>query len=138
MQTGKQTFPSLTMEALGNGLVRLEDPAYGDACSIDIHPAQVQVLASMVGYSMPNKLHHALRRLQARLATSHAQAGNLEQLLGLALEEGEGIAAELTAAEYLASNLGELVADFGALLLPDIERTESAPLSTCSQSTFDL
>jgi hypothetical protein len=116
-----QTFPSLSIEALPSGLFRLEDDHMGDTYSVDIHPAQVQVLATMVGFTMPNKTAKLLNRLADRLKTVTKQARDLERMLGGAIDSGEGVALELTAAEFIAQALDDLISDMGLIQSPDIE-----------------
>jgi hypothetical protein len=63
-----QLFPAVDIEALPSGLFRLEDNTCQDGAQvIDLHPAQVQVLAAMVGFTMPEKTRQALGRMSRRL-----------------------------------------------------------------------
>lgn len=120
--TTKQTFPSVTIEALPNGLLRLEDPTYSEGGIIDLHPAQVQVLAAMVGFTMPDKGRKALARIASRLGALHERTKELERLLCTALVEHDiGVAPELTAAEFIAQNVGEVLRDVQDLMAPDTE-----------------
>jgi len=127
MTTAKQTFPSVTIEALPNGLLRLEDPTYSEGGIIDVHPAQVQVMAAMVGFTMPDKTRAALNRATTRLKALKAQMSSLEdQLRRTLIDQDADVAAELTAAEFIAWNLGELVHDLEAIQSPDLEAAPDA------------
>jgi hypothetical protein len=118
-----QKFPAVNIEALPNGLFRLEDESCLDGIqAIDLHPAQVQVLASMVGFTMPDKTRAALGRMSRRLQALHKQAQELEgQLLTCVVEQDIHVAPELTAAEFIAYNLGELLQDLDAIQAPNLE-----------------
>lgn len=121
--TTKQTFPPVTIEALPNGLLRLEDETLIDgAAVIDLHPAQVQALAILAGFTMPDKGRKALARIASRLGALHERTKELERLLCTALvEHNIGVASELTAAEFIAENLGEVLRDVQDLMAPDTE-----------------
>lgn len=121
-----QTFPSLSIEALPNGLFRLEDDHLGDTYSVDIHPVQVQVLATMIGFSMPDKTAKLLNRLADRLKFLSKQAKDLERMLGVAIDAGEGVGIELTATEFIAQALADLVIDMDLIQSPDIEAAPGA------------
>jgi hypothetical protein len=123
-----QTFPSVSIEALPSGLFRLEDESCIDGiAAIDLHPAQVQVLAAMVGFNMPDKTRQALGRMSRRLHALHKQAQELEgQLLTCVVEQDIHVAPELTAAEFIAYNLGELLQDLEAIQAPDLEPVPDA------------
>lgn len=124
--TKKQTFPPVTIEALPNGLLRLEDETLMDgAAVIDLHPVQVQTLAILAGFTMPDKGRKALERIASRLGALHERAKALEGMLCTAVvEDGIAVAPELTAAEFIAENLGEVLRDVQDLMAPD---TESDP-----------
>lgn len=121
--TKKQTFPPVTIEALPNGLLRLEDETLMDgAAVIDLHPAQVQTLAILAGFTMPDKGRKALARIASRLGALHERTKELERLLCTALVEHDiGVASELTASEFIAENLGEVLRDVQDLMAPDTE-----------------
>lgn len=121
--TTKQTFPPVTIEALPNGLLRLEDETLMDgAAVIDLHPAQVQTLAILAGFTMPDKGRKALARIASRLGALHERTKELEPLLCTALVEHDiGVASELTAAEFIAENVGEVLRDVQDLMAPDTE-----------------
>ena len=121
--TTKQTFPPVTIEALPNGLLRLEDETCIDGVAvIDLHPAQVQTLAILAGFTMPDKGRKALGRIASRLGALHERTKELERLLCTAVvEDGIGVASELTAAEFIAENLGEVLRDVQDLMAPDTE-----------------
>lgn len=130
-----QTFPAVDIEALPSGLFRLEDNTHPDGAHvIDLHPAQVQVLASMVGFKMPDKTRAALGRATARLKALTAQVRDLESLLRYALEDQDiDVAPELAAAELIGHNLGELVHDLEAIQAPDLEPVADAPANPGGQ-----
>lgn len=123
MTTAKQTFPAVTIEALPNGLLRLEDETSMDGIMVvDLHPAQVQVLASMVGFTMPDKTRAALARTASRLKAIKAQVNELESKLRYALHEQDlDMAPEMVSAEFIGFNLGEVVKDLDDLTAPDLE-----------------
>lgn len=123
MTTTKQTFPAVNIEALPNGLLRLEDETSMEGLMvIDLHPAQVQVLVSMTGFTMPDRVRKALDRLTRRLNGIRKQAEDLEGQLSYAVKEQDiGVAAELTAAEFIVHSLGELIQDFEAIQAPEVE-----------------
>lgn len=135
----KQTFPAVTIEALPNGLLRLEDETSMDGImAVDLHPVHVQALASMVGFTLPDKTRKALVRVLERVQALHGQACDLERLLGAALNDGEGVASELTASEFIATNLGEVVKDLEDLTAPDVEPMPEAPANVGGQLTIPL
>ena len=119
----KQTFPPVTIEALSNGLLRLEDETSIDGSAvIDLHPAQVQTLAILAGFTMPDKGRKALERIASRLGALHERTKALEGMLCTAVvEDGIAVAPELTAAEFIAENLGEVLRDVQDLMAPDTE-----------------
>lgn len=138
--TTKQTFPSVTLEALSNGLIRLEDETCIDGLvSIDLHPAQVQVLAHMVGFTLPDKTRKALGRAVGRLRALTAQARRLDELLNHALHEQDlDVAPEVTAAEFIAHNLRELLQDLEDLTAPDAEALPDAPANQGGQMLIPM
>lgn len=135
-----QTFPSVDIEALPSGLFRLEDITHPDGSQVvDLHPAQVQVLASMVGFKMPDKTRAALGRATARLKALTAQVHDLESLLRYALQEQDiDVTPELTAAEFIGHNLGELVQDLEAIQAPDLEPVPDAMANPAGQLLIPL
>lgn len=140
MTTAKQTFPAVTIEALPNGLLRLEDDTSMDGIMVvDLHPAQVQVLASMVGFNMPDKTRAALGRMSRRLHTLHKQAQELEgQLTTCVVDQDIHVAPELTAAEFIALGLGELLEDLEAIQAPHLEPTPDALANPGGQLTLPV
>jgi len=118
-----QTFPSVSIEALPSGLFRLEGESCLDGIAvIDLHPAQVQVLAAMVGFHIPDKTRAALGRMSRRLHGIHKQVSDLEGQLRYALDKQDiAVGPELTAAEFIAFNLGEVLQDHEAIQAPDLE-----------------
>lgn len=121
--TKKQTFPPVTIEALPNGLLRLEDETLMDgAAVIDLHPTQVQTLAILAGFTMPDKGRKELTRIASRLGALHKRTKELERMLCTAVvEDGIGVAPELTAAEFIVENLGEVLNDVEGLMAPDTQ-----------------
>jgi hypothetical protein len=139
MQHTIQTFPSVSIEALPSGLFRLED----DSCiegiaSVDIHPAQVQVLASMVGFNLPDKSRTALARLVRTTASITKQAHELKGFLGSALDDGVHVGLELNCAENIATRLDELVQDLGDLTDPDLAPMPDTPANPGGQLTLPV
>lgn len=135
-----QTFPAVNIEALSNGLFRLEDDSRMDgSATIDLHPAQVQVLAAMVGFSLPNKTRAALAHMSRRLRGLHKQAQELEgQLTTCVVDQDIHVAPELTAAEFIAHNLGEVLQDLEAIQAPDLEPMADAPANPGGQLTLPV
>lgn len=119
MQTTKQTFPDLTIERLDSGLIQLEQSyGHGDTGVVEVHPVHVQVMAAMIDRPMPDKTREALARLHRRMATLSKQAHDLSELLGMAVDDGVHVGAELVAAEFIDAHLGELVEDLAELAQP--------------------
>jgi hypothetical protein len=119
--TAKQTFPPVTIEALPNGLLRLEDQTAIDGRAvIDLHPAQVQALAVLAGFTMPDRRRRALERIASRLAALQGRAKELERsLCDAVVEHSICVAPELTAAEFIAENVGEVLRDVQDLMALD-------------------
>jgi hypothetical protein len=139
MTTSKQTFPAVTIEALPNGLLRLEDETAMDGCMVvDLHPVQVQTLAAMVGFEMTDRTHKALGRVLGRLRLLHRKTCDVEKLLDAALRDGEGVAHELTMCEFIAANLGEVVRDIEDLQAPDLEPMPDAMANPGGQLTLPV
>lgn len=139
MTTTKQTFPSVSIEALPNGLLRLEDPSYSDGGMIDLHPAQVQIMAAMMGFTFPNKTGAALSRATARLKALTAQVSLLESKLLYAIEEQDiDVTPELMVTEFVGHSLGELVQDLEAIQAPDLEPVADALANPGGQLTLPV
>lgn len=139
MTPTKQTFPSVSIEALPNGLLRLEDPSYSDGGIIDLHPAQVQILAAMVGFTFPNKTGAALGRATARLKALTAQVSLQESKLLYAIEEQDiDVTPELMVTEFVGHSLGELVQDLEAIQAPDLEPVADALANPGGQLTLPV
>lgn len=139
MTTTKQTFPAVTIEALPNGLLRLEDETSIDGIMVvDLHPVQVQTLAAMVGFNMPNKSRAALARLSRIAASITKQAHELRSFLGLAVDDGVHVGLELNSAENIAARLDELLQDLEAIQSPDLEPTPNAPANPGGQMTLPV
>jgi len=121
--TTKQTFPPVTIEALSNGLLRLEDDTLMDGTAvIDLHPAQVQVLATMVGFTMPDKARQRLKRTHERIKALSAQAAELERLLDHALSVQDlDVTPEWKAAQFIALNLSQVAQDLEDLQAGAVE-----------------
>jgi hypothetical protein len=135
-----QRFPALNIEALANGLFRLEDESGIDGpASVDLHPAQVQVLASMVGFDMPDKSRRALARVASRLKAMKAQVSELEGKLRYAvLEQDMDLTPEMVSAEHIGFSLGEVVKDLEDLMRPDLEPMPDAPSNQGGQLTLPV
>jgi hypothetical protein len=140
MTTAKQTFPAVTIEALPNGLLRLEDETSMDGhMVVDLHPVQVQTLAAMVGFNMPNKTRAALTRMSRRLHALHKQALELEgQLNTCLIDQDIPVAPELTASEFIAFGLGELLEDLEAIQAPDLEPVPDTTVNPGGQLTLPV
>lgn len=139
MTTAKQTFPAVSIEALPNGLLRLEDETSMDGIMVvDLHPAQVQVLASMVGFTMPDKSRAELARLSRTATSITKQAHELKSFLGLAVDDGVHVGLELNSAENIAARLDELLQDLEAIQTPDLEPIPDALANPGGQMTIDL
>lgn len=123
MQTTKQTFPAVNIEVLPNGLLRLEDETSMDGLMvIDLHPAQVQVLASMTGFTMPDKSKRTIQRIHERIKALSEQASELEGLLDHALNVQDlDVVPEWKACQFIALNLAQVVKDLEDLQTPDLE-----------------
>jgi hypothetical protein len=139
MTTTKQTFPAVTIEALPNGLLRLEDETSIDGIMVvDLHPVQVQALAAMVGFTMPDKSRAALARLSRSAASITKQAHELKSFLGLAVDDGVHVGLELNSAENIAARLDELLQDLEAIQSPDLEPAPNAPANPGGQMTLPV
>lgn len=140
MTTAKQTFPAVTIEALPNGLLRLEDESNMNGIMVvDLHPAQVQVLASMAGFNMPDKTRHMAGRIRGRVAALKAQACELEGLLRHALhEQGIDVVPELRMAEFIAHDLSEVFKDLEDLTEPDLVPTPETLANPGGQLTLPV
>jgi hypothetical protein len=140
MTTTKQTFPPVTIEALPNGLLRLEDETVQDYIAvIDLHPVQVQTLAAMVGFAMPDRTHKALGRLASRLTTIKAQVSDLESRLHFAVNEQDiDVCPELACAEFIGAGLGELLKDIEDLSASGIEPMPDAVANPGGQLTLPV
>lgn len=120
MKSTKQIFPAVTMELMPSGLIRLEDDTDIDGpMAIDLHPAQVQVLASMIGFTVPDKTIKALGRLLERLKGIEDRSDKLRGLLDCAvIDQDIEVAQELCMSEAITANLREVVQDLQDLLEP--------------------
>jgi len=120
--TTSQTFPAVNIEALPTGLFRLEDPTVIDGPHIiELHPAQVQVLASMVGFDMPDKTRRAIERIHGRVQALSTRAKELAGLLDHALHVQDlDVTPEAQASECIALNLSEVLKDLEDLQAPDL------------------
>lgn len=123
MIKSKQTFPAVTIEAMDNGLFRLEDETRMDGYQIiDIHPVQVQTLAAMVGFTMPDKTRQSLKRAHDRIKALSEQAAELERLLDHAWQVQDlDMGPEWKAAQFIALNLSQVAQDLEDLQAPDLE-----------------
>lgn len=120
MNSSKQIFPAVTMEVMPGGLVRLEDDSSLDGPNvIELHPAQVQVLASLIGFTVPDKTIKSMVRLLERLKNIQARSAELRGYLDYALNQQDAdVAMELSTSEAITENLGEVVNDLQDLLEP--------------------
>ena len=117
-----QRFSAVNIEALPTGLFRLEDPTGIDGPHIiELHPAQVQVLAAMVGLGLPDKTRRAIERIHGRVQALSTRAKELAGLLDHALHVQDlDVTPEAQASECIALNLAELVKDLADLQAPDL------------------
>jgi hypothetical protein len=141
MQHTIQTFPAVDIEALPSGLFRLEDNTCQDGAQvIDLHPAQVQVLAMMVGVNLPDKSRAALARISSRLRGLHEQAQELRDKMQCAVHEQnfDDLIPEMVASEFIAHNVGELLEDLDALRVPDLEPVPDATANPGGQLTLPV
>lgn len=120
MKSTQQIFPAVTMEVMPSGLIRLEDDTdVNGTMAIDLHPAQVQVLASLIGFTVPDKTIKAIGRLLERLKGIEARSDKLRDLLDYALKDQDiEVAPELCMSEAITENLREVVKDLQDLLEP--------------------
>ena len=135
MQTTTQSFPALDIRLLDSGHVQFDDPTY-EGGIVHVHPAQLQVAAQLIGFALPDKTRKALGQVLLRLQALCTQASDLERLLGTALEDGEGVAAEHLSSELLAANLGLLAQDLADLCAPALEPIPDAPANPGDQLTL--
>ena len=134
-----QTFPAVTIEALPSGLFRLEDPTGIDGPHIELHPAQVQVLASLVGFDMPNRTRRAIERIHGRVQALSTRAKELAALLDHALHVQDlDVTPEAQASECIALNLAELVKDLEDLQAPDLVPSPDAKPNPGGQMTLPV
>ncbi|MDI1259590.1 hypothetical protein [Aquabacterium sp.] len=135
-----QNFPAVNIEALSNGLFRLEDDSPIDGSQvIDLHPAQVQVLASMVGFAMPDKTRRSIGRIHERVKALSEQASDLEDLLDHALTiQDLDVTPEWKACQFIALNLAQVVKDLDDLRAPDLEPAPDAIANPGGQMTLPV
>ena len=135
-----QTFPAVTIESLPTGLFRLEDPTGIDGPHIiELHPVQVQVLASMVGFDMPDKTRRAIERIHGRVQALSTRAKELAGLLDHALHVQDlGVTTEVQAAECIALNLSEVLTDLEDLRAPDLVPSPDAEANPGGQMTLPV
>ena len=135
-----QTFPAVTIESLPTGLFRLEDPTGIDGSHIiELHPVQVQVLASMVGFDMPNRTRRAIERIHGRVQALSTRAKELAALLDQALHVQDlDVTPEAQASECIALNLSELVKDLEDLQAPDLVPSPDAQVNQGAQMALPV
>jgi hypothetical protein len=141
MQHAIQDFPRLSIEALPSGLFKLEDDSDPEGThAVYLHPAQVQVLALMVGFTTPDKTGKALARMSRRLHGLHEQAQELKDKMQCAVHEQnfDDLIPEMVASEFIAFNLGELLEDIAAIQEPDIEPVPDAAANPGGQLTLPV
>lgn len=135
-----QTFPAVTIEALPTGLFRLEDPTGIDGPHIiELHPAQVQVLATLVGLDVPDKTRRAIERIRARVQALSTRAKELAGLLDHALHVQDlDVTPEAQASECIALNLSEVLKDLEDLQAPDLVPSPDAKANPGGQMTLPV
>ena len=135
-----QKFTALNIQALPTGLFRLEDPTVIDGPHIiELHPAQVQVLASMVGFDMPDRTRRAIERIHGRVQALSTRAKELAALLDHALHVQDlDVTPEAQASECIALNLSELVKDLEDLQAPDLVPSPDAQVNPGGQMTLPV
>lgn len=135
-----QSFPAISIEPLESGHIRLKDMSgFSDDLTIDLHPVQVQALALMVGFEVPDKSRRTLARLTSRLKAIKAQSNELEGTLRLAVFEHDmEMATEMRCAENIAFNLGEMVKDLEDLMTPELEPCPDASSNPGGQLTLPV
>jgi hypothetical protein len=88
---------------------------------------------------MPDKTRAALGRMSRRLHGLHKQIEDLEGLLRTALiDQDIDVAPELTAAEFITFNLGEVLQDLADMQAPDLEPTPDALANPGGQLTLPV
>ncbi|WP_290643904.1 hypothetical protein, partial [Aquabacterium sp.] len=101
---------------------------------VHVHPAQLQIAAQLIGFTVPDKTRAALARVASRLKALKAQVNALESRLRYATHEKDlGMGPELVSAEHIGFNLGELVKDLEDLTLPEVEAIPDAPANPGGQ-----
>ncbi len=140
MTTAKQTFPAVNIEALPSGLFKLEDPTGIDGPQvIELHPAQVQVLASMVGFDMPDKRRHAIGRVHGRVKALSNRAKDLTDFLDhLQRTHDLDLVHEAEVSESIALNLSEVLKDMEDLQAPDLVPTPDAKANPGGQMALPV
>ena len=135
-----QDFPRLTIERLSNGLIRFEDDSCMDGPQlIDAHPCQVQIAASMLGFTVPDKARQSLKRAHDRIKALSEQAAELEGLLDHALNVQDlDVTPERKAAQFIALNLSQVVQDLADIQAPDLEPMPDAPSNQGGQLTLPV
>lgn len=135
-----QTFPAVNIEALPTGLFRLEDPTGIDGPHvIELHPLQIQALASMVWFDMPNRTRRAIERIHGRVQALSARAKALAELLDHALHVQDlDVTPEAQAAECIALNLAEVLTDLEDLQAPDLVPSPDAKANPGGQMTLPV
>lgn len=140
MTTAKQTFPAVNITALPTCLFRLEDPTGIDGHQvIELHPAQVQVLASMVGFDIPDKTRHVIGRVHCRVKALSNRAKDLADFLDhLQRTHDLDLVHEAEVSESIALNLSEVLKDMEDLQAPDLVPTPDAKANPGGQMALPV
>lgn len=75
-----EEIPSLTIEKLENGNLRLEDKSYGDGAVVDVHPCQLRLMAEKLGL-VPELSASASELLRIERQRSMRTIAELERLV---------------------------------------------------------
>lgn len=138
MNAIKQTFPALDIQVLESGHIQFDDPTY-EGGVVHVHPAQLQVAAQLIGFTLPDRARKALGRVLVRVKALSEQASELEGLLDHALNVQDiDVVPELRMAEFIAHDLSEVFKDLEDLTAPDFEPTSEALANPGGQMTIDL
>lgn len=76
-----EDFPQLTVKLLDNGNLRLEDPSYSEGAIVDIHPAQLRLMAEKIGLiEAPQLASEKKVETVSTFPTLHEQARTIDRL----------------------------------------------------------
>ena len=100
---------------------------------------QHQVLASMVGFDMPDKTRRAIERIHGRIQALSARAKELAGLLNHALHVQDlDVTPEAQASECIALNLSEVLKDLEDLRTPDLAPNPDAKANPGGQMALPV